>query len=620
MKDVIIDNVIESFRPRIPKAPDKWAPETIVLEGAQDTIKGPLSFDETPWIPYILNRAMEAGILDVVLQTSAQTSKTLTVRTLGAYLISEYPSATIFAFPNEKLAKAWSQERWQTLFDFSPELTKLKPASKRDWSNLTQRFNNGATAEFLGGGSLANLSSRSARFLFVDEVSTFKDIKDYDPITALKERVKAFTKLGAKRIWSSTPNTEDGAITKLHDAGSQTKLFVKSPFAPDQPAFVLETKLFKSKGKNADGSYDWERVKRTTFLECPYTKREITTIHKSAMIRNAEYIDTNPEGDKSIFSINLSEWYSPFVDWGDVLVKFLKSRESMWQLRDFTNNSEGLPFNTRQFTDVSKSLKENGVLGEYYRGDETTGAIPVMTVDCQLISYKWIVRRYEGRKSYLIDWGEVPTIQEVDAVAEKYRPRIVGVDTGQGTRSAELYRIVAARKHLGWVAMKGEDALSLDVPFSHKRINAHTGTKEQGRGIMIDFVISNGRILKPEIDYYRSGLSPVWQVPMDVTPDYEKELFSEILITKRDKTGKPISKWTKIGMNDYFDCEVYNLCLAYHLKISEIEEYSPPDYSVKPKEDKIIEEVKIVEKPKDQNEWVFETTKSNPAEGWNFVG
>lgn len=609
LKD-ILTNLIECFRPRIPKLPSKWGQETIVLGGAQDTIKGPLSFEETPWIPYILNRAMDERVLDVVLQFSAQTSKTLTVRTLAAYLASEYPSAMVIAFPNEKLAKSWSQERWQTLFDHSPDLAKLKPSSKHDFNNLSQKLNNGATVDFLGGGSMANLSSRSARFLFVDEVSTFRDIKEYDPITALKERVKAFTKSGAKRVWSSTPNTEDGAITQLHDAGSCTKLFVKSPFAPDQPGFILHTKLFKSKGKNPDGSYDWDKVRRTCYLECPYTGNEIKEVFKPQLIANGEYVDTNPEADPSIFSIHLSEWYSPFIEWGSVLVKFLKARESMGQLRDFTNNSEGLPFNTQQFTDVSKSLKENNVLGDYYRGDEVTGVIPIMTVDCQLTSYKWIVRRYEGRMSYLVDWGEVFSIQEVDAIAEKYRPRIVGLDTGQGTRTAELYRIVAARRHLNWVAIKGEDKLTLDVPFSHSKVDPHTGTTKQGKGPKIDLVIANGRVLKPEIDYYRSGLSPNWQVPLDVTPDYEKELFAEVLIKKRDKTGKSVAKWTKIGVNDYFDAEVYNLCLANYLKISEIEEYSPPDYSRKPNEEKVIEEVKVTEKPKEPAIWSSEYLKS----------
>lgn len=595
----------EAIAPPRPISVADWCNENIILLPESSREPGPYRWERTPYAQLLLDLYKHPQIRHIVLKFATQLGKTVIVYNMLGYAVDQDPYSSLLVYPSDDEAKTVSRTRFQPLVEASRVLRKKKPTDQKRYQ-LNEMSFPGMVLYIVGANSPTPLSQKPCRNLFRDEVNKWPpSIKDHgDPMELSSERLKGYWDI-RKIVDVSSPTTETGNITR-QEALCQAilKYFVACPFC--RRLQTLEWKQIKfENNKDLEKIYRIQKAKNTAYYECRFCKEPIDDAWKEWMQdpeNGAGWSDRQNENPEKTFrsvdelvahfndrgirlesvAARLSSLYSPWLQWHDIVEKFLEAHLSTIQrydkLRRFTNDWLG-----KEFKDVVIEKSEDYILN--LRCSYSPQLVPKRAIcltcgiDCQKDSFYFVVRAWAKdytnwliRYGHLLSWDDVKNLiykdtYQIEGSDERAGLWRVAIDTGGGadgdqSMTAKAYRWISTFGGSLVFGIKGASRPQVEkIKISWR--NTFPGKKNiplPGVGV---------RLCTIDTAFFKDNFHDQLQIKAgdpgcvylhsETAEDYAKQIISEEKVRNKDGTYK----WEHArGENHYLDAEIYGYCMA----------------------------------------------------------
>jgi phage terminase large subunit GpA-like protein len=256
--------------------------------------------------------SVESTVQRVVFKKCAQIGASELGNCWVGYIVDQAPGPLLLVQPTVDLAKRYSRQRIEPLFDESEVLrAKVKPARSRDSGNtmLLKEFIGGVLA-ITGANSAVGLRSMPVRYLFLDEIDAYPGDVDSegDPVALAEARARTFS-FRARKFLTSTPLMKGTSrISREYERSDQRKYFVPCPLCGEMQ--VLEFARLR-----------WQPGKpETVVYQCKACEKTITEPYKTDMLAAGEWRATATAVDQSTHGYHLNGLYAPvgWLSWSDI--------------------------------------------------------------------------------------------------------------------------------------------------------------------------------------------------------------------------------------------------------------------------------------------------------------
>lgn len=532
--------------------------------------------DETPWLAEPLRAAANPAIRILWVIAPIQSGKSLMLELLSCFIVARQPADTLYLTDTEPKADDWLQSRLRRLWNNVPAvLKKLKKDETGKKANAVQTEDMNFWC--LGQKAKGNLQSKTIRWLVGDETWQW----DKGHIEEAKSRVFSFGWLGKCIFVSQGSNRGDETDQNWHTTTKAEWSFA-CPKCGHRQGFKFEQLKYPDI-RDADGDYDYLKIKSLTVYECEGCKHHFPDNRASRVEMNKRgfYAITNPNADPAFVGYH---WNGLCCrSWGMMMEIYLRAKVEREQNGDDTPMRIFIQKQLAEmWTDVPDGFISLTAIGEYKQGeiweeesiiDPTTKrahsdktrkgiAARFMTVDCQQTGFYCLIRQWKvGGESRLLRWKFVTTWEDVKAMAELngVAPALVFVDSGD-----QMNDVIHNCGQNKWTALRGdrrnEFAWSVETKQGRRqvaKVYSAARVMNVGTGPVRVHHYSN-LALKDRL----AGLRRIGKLtaPADCGQDYLDQMESEI--RKKNLDGKP--EWKRIGKraNHLFDCEVMQLVPA----------------------------------------------------------
>ena len=540
----------------------EWCSDEVILSERQTQMPGAFSVAMTPYLREPLECYGDIDVTDIVLVFGTQTGKTTMIQAGTAWRICNKPQPVVWVMPTEGLARSFSETRWMPLFDDSPTLSAQKPSNPHRFKSLEQHFSR-CTTTFVGSNSPANLASRPAGLLNLDELDKFasETDKETSALHLAENRTKSF--VGALRVKTSTPTTPEGPIWQEYLKGTQEKFMLPCPHCQERIELLWEQVKWDREAK-ADGKWNMSRVEESAHYECQHCHGKINDGQKMEMLQEGTWRATNELAQKGFRSFHLNSLYAPWrsCSFGALAVKFLRDSETLNGLQDFTNSTMAMPWEQ-----VETSIGDARILG--LAGDYEQGVCPIdnpaHVVTCADVGQDkqhWVTTAFApDGSSYVLDYGTTLSIEDLlkDAPLRSYttpngtivKPECGLIDSGFAT-----FRVYALCQESGgfFHPAKGSSA-TFGTRISRTVIDNFPGV------VLYTFV---DHAAKTELFIDRiKDQKPELRIPKKVTTEFVAGLSGQKLVPRKTPSGMTYV-WKEVRDDHFMDA--LKLChIAWHI-------------------------------------------------------
>lgn len=553
---------LDAFKPPERYTVSEWADNFRVLTNISAE-PGRWRTSRTPYLKEPMDKFTDPLIEQIVLCFGAQIGKTEAELNMIGYALDQTQSPVMMVYPTDTIAKFASDKRVQ------PMIKSVKSISDNFDENsklLELDFNNGNYMVLVGANSPSNLSSRSIKYLFFDEIDKYPAFsgKEADPIKLAKERTKTF--VDKKIVMVSTPTVESGNIWQAFmNANERRQYYVPCPHCG-----VSQTLKFKQIKWPDEHNENVDMIRDTAYYECEHCGGHIHDKHKMEMLRHGKWVAVNASQSKvRSISYHLSSIYSPWVTFGDVAYEFKNSKGTPASLMNFINSWLAEPWRSAktkstQNMQFTESIYPCGIVPD-------KAVLLIASVDVQLDHFWWEVRAYApGVKSYLIDYGQASTWDDLEEIiihreypSEFGEPRQImkaGIDSG--FRTDEVYQFCSRFPEV-CIPLKGSsNHTTMTAPYTMTSL-------EKG-------VVGGLKLYVLNTDYWKDFIFARMVRPInedgtihlykDCPQEYSDHLRSEEKQEHRNvKTGAVTVQWkplTSHPVNHLLDTCTYNAAVA----------------------------------------------------------
>lgn len=544
-----------------------WATDELFLSSRQTQMPGQFSTDMTPYMREPLECFGDGEVTDLVICAGSQVGKTTIIQAGVAWRVANKPAPIVWVMPNEKLAKSFSETRWMPICEDSPSVAGLIQKERHKWNKLEQHFKT-CSLVFVGSNSPANLASRPAGLLLMDEIDKFRTETDKETSALLlaENRTKSFT--GALRVKTSTPTTPDGEIWQEYLKGSCEKFLILCPHCKKRIELKFDQVKWAPEAKQSDGQWDMRRVYDSAYYECQECQAHISDGEKIEALQTGEWMATNAAAAPGIRSFHLPSIYAPWrsCSFASLAIKFLRDKETLSGLRDFVNSTQAEPW-------VDKAVELGGDdidrrKADYELRTLPADADPIMLLvgcDVQQMFSNYVVRAWAANgESWLLDYGRLASPDDVAAFAMSATYPVRGkqrkIDGGlmdSGYMTERVYSVCVSSHKAGFRMMpcKGGQEKFLRHPV--RRADFSLGSQHFPNSLVHYGDNEMKRLLY--IESIKDGRGP-WWIPRNVGHDYTSELMRERLVDHQTTKGYAEPFWKRTGANHYADAE--KLCLV----------------------------------------------------------
>lgn len=507
-----------------------------------------------------MDAVSDPRISDVVVMSSAQTSKTEILLNVVGFHVHQDPAPMLLIQPTLQMAEAFSKDRLAPMVRDTPVLTgKIADAKSRDGNNtlLHKKFPGGHIT-LAGANSPASLASRPVRLALFDEVDRYPASAgtEGDPVNLGKKRTATFW--NRKRVLTSTPTIKGiSRIETAYEESDQRRYHVPCPECGHKAPIT------------------WSRIKfdkedpSEVYLVCDGKDDDgcgalIPESEKPRMLRNGEWVADAPLNGIAGFHIN--ELYSPWRSWVDIVRDFLAAKDKPALLQTFVNTSLG-----ETWEEQGDGIEATGLAArrEMYPAPVPAGAmILTAMVDVQQDRLEVLV---QGNGPDSESWGvdyqvlhgdpeQNEVWQRLDDVlfGTKYRHEsgrdlsIVATCVDSGFLTNKVYEYCARRYARNVWAVKGQagEGLPMVRPAKKPKIKGLAPPKIFILGVDgIKGLIYSQLQVKDPGPHFR-------HYPEHFDEEFFQQLTAEKRVTKYRK-GHPFREWVKIRpRNEALDCSV----------------------------------------------------------------
>lgn len=490
----------------------------------------------------------------IVFMKGAQIGATEAGNNWLGYVIHHAPGPMLYVMPTVDAAKRSSKQRIAPMLESIPEVAaKVATPRARDTGNtLFQKDYPGGTLVLTGSNSNVGLRSMPARYLFLDEVSSYPQDVDGEgsPIQLAIRRTATF-KRNRKIFMCSTP-TIDGLCTIQEYFGESDQRYFYVP-CPHCEEMITIT---------------WDRIKwhdgdpRTAHLICSECGCEIAEHHKTDMLLRGVW---KPTADGRYKGYHLSSLYSPlgWYSWVDAATDFLAAkRGSQEQLKTFINTVLGEVWTEQgEQADPLALITRREEYPEQLDHDKITIGVDVQKDRLELEVVGWDKKTEESWSlDYVVlpgDTAQAQVWQDLADTIEDWNPDAVAIDAGYNTQL--VFDFVERRKFCYPIKGVGGFGIPLVEDLTKR---AQRFRKRSKRAVTLEPVgVDQGKaIVYSYLKVAESGPG-YCHFPVDMAYDdeYFAQLCAEKLVTRYHK-GRPKQEWAATrARNEALDCRVYAL-------------------------------------------------------------
>jgi phage terminase large subunit GpA-like protein len=419
-----------------------------------------------------------------------------------------------------------------------------------------------------GANSGAGLSSRPVRIFLGDEVDRYPPSAgdEGDPVNLGKQRTITYRHRKKNVLVSSPKIKEISRIERAFLAGNQSYYHV-----PCQRCGGYQRLLWS--GIKFDRTDNGDML--DVWYECEHCKEKLREPDKRRMVRFGKWISLFPDRRKHA-SFHISELYSPWSTWREMVEKFLEAKKSPETLQTFVNLALGETWAARKAYEFSPESLHSRV--EKYRKAPSGVLLITGSIDTQDDRLECLIRGWgRDEESWLIARAVVPgspgRADTWKLVENWFTERFttedgrslpvmsICVDSG-GHFTSEVYEFCRRMRRMGkrYIATKG--ANRWDTPFIPSVLR-------RKRSMVTMIGVDNGK----QIIYDRLQVKEPGPAFMHFNEsadlDYFDQLTAERRITKYVK-GFPQLVWEKARdrRNEALDLEVLVLAALRLLHVN----------------------------------------------------
>lgn len=468
-------------KPRSTMTGSQWADSRRYVAPGTSPEPGEWRTSRVPYLREPQDAVTDKATEMVVMMCSSQIGKSEFLLNVAGYYADQEPSPQLMLMPTVEACEAFSKERLEPTFQYSPGLRgKLEDgkdgrgSAKKSSTTIRMKHYPGGYIAMVGANSPAGLASRPIRVLLGDEVDRYGVTKEGDPLKLAIQRTTNFH--NRKICLVSTPTTKEAS--KIYE------WWLKS----DQRYYHVPCPHCGELQKLAWGQVRWDKdaagvsVPETARYHCAACDGVMRGAGKppQAMLEAGVWIAQNP--DSKIKGYHVNSLYSPWVELASLVAEFVEANKTKDRkgLMEFINLKLGEPWED-QANDYDYELLHR-TRREYYDAPLPDGVLMLTigadTQDKYLAAevVGWGVGKERWGIEYRIFWGD-PAQPQVWAEFTEWRRKVweredgiklravrVAVDSG-GNKTDHVYEYCAKHEQEGVYAIKGRGG---DVPMIGK--------------------------------------------------------------------------------------------------------------------------------------------------------
>lgn len=561
----------------------------------------------------------------VTARWAAQLGKSTAIENWFCYIVDQAPGSMMIVMPSLDELSKFNRIKLQPTIDATPRIRhKVIPMNSRDEQASTTGYKRfaGGYCQLVNAGSSKGLQMVSIKYLAMDEVTGYA--ADVDGRGSPRDQARARQKMygGLAKEWQgSTPGIAgECVITADFEAGDRRHYYVPCPHCETYQRLTFD----QMRGPDPDGTPP------TAHLRCGSCDGAIVDGHKPEMLARGRWIATRVvEGDDPVPELirpgDLEEWtcapcegrcrawqpsyhlwaaYSPRERLDDIWSRWEVAQGNTTKLKTFQQQDLGEPYDPGGVAIEWEKIVTASHSHPYPRARIPVEAgLVVSAADVQGYGIKWLAYAIGPRgQRWLIDreifegapdQSDEPWIALADALGRMYPTAgggekgidLSGIDAGFATDRVK--RFCAGRPNV--YALDGRHQAGLPWLGTPKKQVVKEGKRRIASVLL--YPVGNYDV-KTEVvaglANFIQGPDATGQWPRNVihlTPDlcdedFAQELTAERLVDpdeyiqtskrrgRRLISPRAIREWRKIGgrKNDWFDCTVYALALAWHLE------------------------------------------------------
>ena len=559
------------FRPPSNDTVSEWADKNRVLVSDSSAEPGRWRTDRAPYQREIMDAFTQPGIHEIAIMASAQVGKSEIELNMLGRAIDIDPGPILYVQPTKEVAEDYSKRRIAPMINACPALRcKVYAAKSRDANNtITMKTFPGGSLAIIGANSPSDLASKPVRYIFMDEIDRFplSAGTEGDPIELAERRTETF-RHNRKIVKCSTPTIKGASkIERAYQHGTQEEWRTECPHCKTYSFIQFDdVKFDKEEFKDEDGKQQF--IVSKPRWRCPVCQRETPELEVKRCpgkwhIKNQKAIKNG------IRSFRLNAFMSPWSDWKDIALSFLKAKDDPELLKVFHNTMLGESWELRDRSGAPEKLYERR---EHYNAEVPTGVLVLtMGIDTQdnRLEYEvvgwdreeqsWGISRgiIPGRPDSPGVWEEVDDLLDREwKMANGMKMRILAtfMDSG-GHFTEEVYKQCAKRASKRIWPIKGENGEGKAYVRQMKKADLPKGCV----GFMISVDAGKEAIM------YAAGIEEPGQkythFPADANKGYDLEFFRGLLSERQvihRKRGQNVVVWEKTyERNEPLDCRNY---------------------------------------------------------------
>ncbi len=543
----------------------EWADEKRVLSKKTAAEPGRWRTSKAPYQKEIMNAISDLSVQKVVVMSAAQIGKTdgFILNPIGYYMDYD-PAGILVMQPTIKMGEGFSKDRLTPMLKDTPVLRdKINDKSRNSGNTILHKEFPGGYIVIVGANAPSDLRSRPVRILLADEIDGYPPTagKDGDPLLLASKRLTTFW--NKKEVLISTPTIKGVSRIEVEFENSTQEIWhVPCPSCGELQALEWGQVKFDKDDLN-EISY--------VCVKCGVVESEVTW--KEQYI-NGQFIPRFP--DRKVRGFHLNSLASLFVDWKEIVEKFLvaneeKKKGNIEMLKVWTNTEMG-----QTWEEEGKEIEYEEL---YKRREKYNCEVPAEVIcltagiDTQDDRFEievvgWGVDKESWGINYKIIYGDLKqqrVWEELDAFLNQSFTRADGAklkiicaahDTG-GHFTNEVYKFTMPRFARGIRAIKGKGGG--DVPFLSRK-----STNNRFKAPFFIIGVDTGKALIYQSLAVEEEGANYCHFPKDkdtgYTEDYFKGLTAErMVLTYKKGKSQYIWKLKENGTkrNEPFDCRNY---------------------------------------------------------------
>jgi len=555
-----------------------------VVEWACKYVKLPQSarspnfdIDSTPWLRWPMLQIADDENKEIIVMAPVGSGKTTMLEGVLPWIIAEEPGPTLITMQTDDDARAWVDTRFHPSLKTNDKVEPLLPTGKNRGNFRKGEILFAHMPLHIGGANLANLQSKSIRWVYGDEVWIWKD-------GMLEEaRRRTHDRWNSRVVLVSQGGSEGDQFDRAFQDALIHDFCFKCPSCDERQTYQWKQVKFKHI-KNEAEEWDWDEIKKSVYYECANEdckeKFEDKAEVRRTLSASGEYISRNNNAKPGRIAATYPAMAVWWIDWSKLVMEWItaqdaRKRLNLAPLRQFIQKRLAQSWVEPNETVTLKGATDAYRMAEYFDGQKWEFEnFRFMTVDVQQDCFFVIIRAWsiEG-KSRLLYEGKIDEWEGLRMLRDRMKVpnRCVFVDRGYrpDTVALECRKSVTADDPNPWNCLLGEEANGYATKIGKRRVIKPFSSIQRARthtGVYYKYVKFSNLLAKDTLSALMRGEGNGWQIGVDHSKEYLKQMQNEVKREVSPGKWRYVVSKPHVG-NHLWDCETMQIIAASIYKV-----------------------------------------------------